>query len=457
MLLSMICMQKLNQRFRNDEGRVVLMKNVKRNAFAAMAAGILVGLMAPVNAQETRRPDSDFAPVFFFDAISYAADHKDKSRIDFYVQVPYEELRFVKEGEGFIARYAVTLTIENAEKKFLQDRSWSVDVRVPEFSQTISRKLYSLAYQSLEVSPGNYQISLVVKDEHSRIGGKLTRAMLISDYNKESLTLSDIMIVSRLTTTAEGKSRIVPNISGNVGTEGDGFFLYFEVYDSTASGAVTLTSKIYDQAKELLRESSREERLSTARTQAFMKVDSLTLPVGTFLVTVEAVKVGGETGPLASTSRPFTVRWSDIPMSITDLSKAVEQLRYVAQPSEYDFMRDATTDAERKTRFLDFWNKRDPDPSTPRNELMEEYYQRVEYATKNFGHFIEGWKTDMGMVYIRFGPPDNVERHPFDAGNKPFEVWYYYQFERQFIFVDDSGFGDYRLRYPTTDLWGRIR
>src|SRR3990170_1090084 len=146
MLLSMICMQKLNQRFRNDEGRVVLMKNVKRNAFAAMAAGILVGLMAPVNAQETRRPDSDFAPVFFFDAISYAADHKDKSRIDFYVQVPYEELRFVKEGEGFIARYAVTLTIENAEKKFLQDRSWSVDVRVPEFSQTISRKLYSLAY-----------------------------------------------------------------------------------------------------------------------------------------------------------------------------------------------------------------------------------------------------------------------------------------------------------------------
>jgi len=395
--------------------------------------------------------------LFFFDAISYAGDHRDKSRIDFYLQVPYEEIRFVKEGEGYVARYDVTLTIENVAKKMLLDRSWAVDVRVPEFAQTVSHKLYSLAYQSLELDPGNYQVSLVVKDQESRVGGKLTRAMLISDYSKESLTLSDIMIVSRLTTTLEGKSRVVPNISGNVGTEGEGFFLYFEVYDSTASGTVRLTSKIYNQAKELVKKSMQQEALTAERTQSFMKIDSLTLPVGTYLVSVEAVKTGGGSDRQASTSRTFSIRWSDIPLSITDLTKAVEQLRYIAPPAEYEYVRDAATDEERKTRFLDFWTKRDPDPSTPRNELMEEYYQRVEYAAKNFGHFIEGWKTDMGMVYIRYGPPENIERHPFDAGNKPFEVWYYYQQERQFVFVDDSGFGDYRLRYPTTDLWGRIR
>lgn len=428
---------------------------IKKHLIATVGLGMFAGLVAPVSAQ--RSPASNYVPLFFFDAISYAAENKGKSRIDFYVQVPYEELRFVKEGDGYLARYDVTLVIENAEQKFLHDRSWSVDVRVPDFSQTVSRKQYSLAYQSITVDPGNYQVSLSVKDQDTKTGGKLKRSMLVSDYTNAPLTLSDIMIVSRLTTTAEGKNRVVPNISGNVGTEGEGFFLYFEMYDSTGSGTVALTSKIYNQKKELVREITREENVLSARTQTFMKIDSLSLPVGTYLVTVEATKRGETADPAVSTSRTFTVRWADIPMSITDLSKAVDQLRYIAQPSEYDYLREAETDEERKTRFLDFWNKRDPDTSTPRNELMEEYYQRVDYATKNFGHFIEGWKTDMGMVYIRFGPPDNVERHPFDAGNKPFEVWYYYQLERQFLFVDDTGFGDYRLRYPTTDLWGRIR
>ena len=88
---------------------------------------------------------------------------------------------------------------------------------------------------------------------------------------------------------------------------------------------------------------------------------------------------------------------------------------------------------------------------------MDEYYARVEYAKKNFQSFLEGWRTDRGMVYIRFGPPQNVERHPFDSDNKQYEIWYYYNQNREFIFVDETGFGDYRLRYPETDLWGRVR
>jgi len=207
-------------------------------------------------------------------------------------------------------------------------------------------------------------------------------------------------------------------------------------------------------------ESAQTERTTGPRMQAFLKVENLKLPVGAYLIAIEARPVPRDSaydGKIASTSRSFTVRWTDIPSSITNLEKAIDQLRYIAQPSEYDFIRDAKVDEERKRRFLEFWVKRDPDQSTPRNELMEEYYRRVEYSNKNFTHYVEGWKTDMGMVYIRFGPPDNVERHPFDMNTKPYEVWYYYQIERQFVFVDETGFGDYRLRYPTTDLWGRIR
>ncbi|MFW6348738.1 MAG: GWxTD domain-containing protein, partial [Cyclonatronaceae bacterium] len=43
-------------------------------------------------------------------------------------------------------------------------------------------------------------------------------------------------------------------------------------------------------------------------------------------------------------------------------------------------------------------------------EVMALYYQRVVEANMQFTSFKEGWKTDMGMVYIIFGPPWYVDR-----------------------------------------------
>jgi GWxTD domain-containing protein len=144
-------------------------------------------------------------------------------------------------------------------------------------------------------------------------------------------------------------------------------------------------------------------------------------------------------------------------MTILEIDKAIDQMRYIAKEIELDSIRAGSTEEDRRNRLLEYWKKRDPDPQTPRNELMEEYYQRVAYANNNFATFTEGWKSDRGMIYIRLGPPENVERHPFDNNARPYEIWSYYTQNREFVFVDESGFGDYRLRYPTTDLWGRVK
>jgi hypothetical protein len=59
----------------------------------------------------------------------------------------------------------------------------------------------------------------------------------------------------------------------------------------------------------------------------------------------------------------------------------------------------------------------------------------------------------MGMVYILFGAPNDIERHPFDIGSKPYQIWYYWEINRQLVFVDETGFGDYRLVTPIHDLY----
>jgi hypothetical protein len=59
----------------------------------------------------------------------------------------------------------------------------------------------------------------------------------------------------------------------------------------------------------------------------------------------------------------------------------------------------------------------------------------------------------MGMVYIIFGEPSNIERHPYEMDTKPYEIWAYYNINKQFVFVDNSGFGDYRLITPIWDTF----
>ena len=406
---------------------------------------------------DVRQAEVDVNPVFFFDAIVYASDQPGNSRIDFYVQVPYYELRFTRESDFFAARYDVTLNISRVNGQIVQERSWSVDVHAKDIAQTTSQKLYSLTQRDVDVEPGQYRITLQVKDQDSKKVGKAERSLLVTNFAKDSLSLSDVMLVSRLTTSANGRMAIVPNIRGSIGTEEEAFFLFFEVYNKFPLDSVDLSWKIFSSEKKEMKQGQSLEAITGQKTQSFLKLDSLNLPVGIYLLTVDARPWPDTSRMVATTSRSFSVQWADMPFTITDIDKAIDELRYIADAKDLDYVRGGATLEERRKRFVEFWAKRDPDPSTPRNELMEEYYRRVDYANKHFSHYLPGWKTDMGMVYIRFGPPENIERHPFDMNTKPYEVWYYYQLERQFIFVDETGFGDYRLRYPTTDLWGRVR
>ena len=105
--------------------------------------------------------------------------------------------------------------------------------------------------------------------------------------------------------------------------------------------------------------------------------------------------------------------------------------------------------AEADATWNEFWKARDRSPNTTENEIKTEYYRRLRYADVNYGVFgRDGWKSDFGMVYITYGPPSEIERHPFDRDSKPYQVWYYYERKLRFLFVDHNGYGEYELQYP---------
>jgi GWxTD domain-containing protein len=87
-----------------------------------------------------------------------------------------------------------------------------------------------------------------------------------------------------------------------------------------------------------------------------------------------------------------------------------EEVKLLITPEEEAAFKKLSGDEE-KDRFIElFWTKRDPSPGSQENEFKDEWYKRLDYVTKTYssGSVSRGWHTDMGRVYMIFGPPFRV-------------------------------------------------
>lgn len=420
----------------------------------------MVGIVAVYLKAQAERTHPDYAVSnLFVEAFAFASDQTGKGRVDIYVQIPYPEIKFIKEEEQYTGRFEISAAIISKEKQELWQKSQLVELKLKDFSQTVSNRYFSLKQFSTDIAPGKYELLVQVTDQESKRVEAFKRSVIVKDFGNDTLALSDVMMVRHMSISGTHKN-IAPNLTGMINNEQTSLSLFFEIYNRAQLDSVKLKCKLINSKQEIAAQRTKIEPLAGIRTQIIWQVDTLSIAPEKYLLVVEAAgtsKTDSSKSFRASVPRTCTVRMKNMPLLITDIDKAVEELQYIAKGGEIDYIRDAATPDEKQKRFIEFWAKRNPNPKEPNNDLMEEYYSRVEYANKNFENYMEGWKTDRGMVLIQFGPPQNIERHPFDAENKPYEIWYDYSQNRQFIFVDETGFGDYRVRYPETDLWGRVR
>ncbi len=86
-----------------------------------------------------------------------------------------------------------------------------------------------------------------------------------------------------------------------------------------------------------------------------------------------------------------------------DLLQAVQ---YISTDNEFMLMAQS---ANKKLAVDNFWLRASNDTERAR-ELVKVWYNRATYANIYFTSYKEGWKTDRGMIYMVFGPPQIVER-----------------------------------------------
>jgi GWxTD domain-containing protein len=82
----------------------------------------------------------------------------------------------------------------------------------------------------------------------------------------------------------------------------------------------------------------------------------------------------------------------------------IEPLSYLASQDEMIQLRSA---AKQKAALDAFWIKCGGNVDKAR-ELIRIYYTRVLYSNYYFTSYKEGWRSERGMIYIIYGPPDKV-------------------------------------------------
>ena len=390
---------------------------------------------------------------YYQDFLNFSSEESNQTRLDIFVQVPYAEVQFVKSFSGFEANYTVTVTIFDGKKeRLIVEKLWTEKLFAQEFDQTISKSNFNLSMRSFTLAPGNYHVRTAIEDLDSRKTYSSENQFLVKDFSGEA-SLSDIMLIAKRN-VIDGTSKILPNVARNIISHRDGIPMFFEIY-SKQSGPVYLEYKITDKDQKVMFQKAEIRTIDSGKTQVFYTIDSLSLSLGNFTINVSLRDDNNNL--LSLSSKTFTSRWVGIPQTIVDLDKAIAQIVYIASDKEIRHIEAAQDNEEKIKRYLDFWKSKDPTPNTEENEIFNEYYRRVAYANDNFSHYQEGWRTDRGMVFIILGTPSNVDRHPFDYDSKPYEIWEYYELNRSFVFVDETGFGDYRLVTPLYGDYYRFR
>ncbi len=394
-------------------------------------------------------------PFFYYNALNFIDEDSSLTRIDLYIQVPYTQLTFIKDGNSFTSTYEISAGIYDTKDKIITEKIWSERISLATYSESISRGGSNISLRSFRLQPGEYKIKIYMEDRESKRNATANADLNVRNFRTYNFSVSDILLVKDYSEIG-GTRRIVPNITNNIVFSDSGFYIFWEFYKQSEDSLFNVNCKIKNQDGEVVLNFDTPYRFSADKNPVFLKIQKQDFKLGEYIVTVSAISNNPNEGPYNVSKKIFS-RWIGVPKSIVDLNKAIEQMIYITSRENIKNMLNLKEESERFSMFMDFWKSKDPTPSTADNELMDEYYGRIEYSTKNFSNYMEGWKTDMGMVFVILGPPNNVDRYPFNYDTPAHEVWEYYNLNRKFVFVDYSGFGDYRLLNRDYSGWFKYR
>lgn len=440
------------------------------------------------------------APSFFMDHIHLPYD-EENTLVNIVFRINYEYLTFRRistfDADSPIERYESEIQIVFdfydkdtpvvPDRPFIARETWSTKVIANSYEETQSDQLYITGKQSVVLKPESYNMIPTIIVNGQEVSGIAQRAAInqrtrnlnrrdrerINEMMNRSLmhvpkfsadTTSYIILLEKH--TAPNPPKLL-NMARNVNYAQD-FSVLFGMNRNIQADSITVvltdnganpvstqrnqivwnhkidsTDLWYENNIKLERSDSGINVMTTNEDKHYTNY-LLNIPNHQFRNAWHTLtfKAWNEGTSVELGSKQYLSRWFDIPSSLLNLDVAIDNLKFILEPDRIRDMRRGNAE-EKERKFREFWAGRDPTPDTDFNELMTEYYNRIDFAYRTFTTPSRpGHDSDQGRIYITYGPPDSIERR-FPPNGATQEVWEYGS--RTFIFSATSGFGDFQL------------
>jgi len=403
---------------------------------------VLAGLLVAAGARAAGElsPLRSVQPPLFTADVTVAIDSTARSSVDVTFTVPYVELSWNKVERGFAGGAGFSVVFEPRDRRRLYGDSWERRVLVERFEATRNIRNQLVVRRTFDMPPGRYKVRVGVRDVSSMMESGAEDVLELKDLGKVPVGFSDLELG-----LGDSAASFVP-VATRRFTDGAAGLVARAVIVDRRPGEwprrASLRWKITEPDGVLAHEGDTTVTLAQQAQSIQIRPRFGELFIGDYVFEVERV----EGKSRWRTSRSFEVEESGPPRG-REFALMLEALSYIADQDEVEGMRDLTEDRQVEA-WERFWARRDPTPETPVNENLIEFYRRLRHATRHFQGIGPGWRSDMGRIYIRYGPPDQVESQPGSATMPAIETWYYHQPYRRFIFADREGFGRYTLLNP---------
>jgi GWxTD domain-containing protein len=344
-------------------------------------------------------------------------------RIEVNYEIPYTSVTFIRDSTDYVARFTVRIQCWDSRDNQVAAQDWDRVIRLPNYEGTVRGQDEFKGRDTLRVAMGRFDAEVAFQDRQSE------RAQTWRFKIEPPRYLSDLRIESK-----PGRA-VFQSI--------DTLQVYFETYDRNSEldscrARITREGRVYAAQQVAVAHDS--WRLAHRLDFPLSALDD-----GDYELQVEAL------GPKLKTAVVRNARFqvgNSFFRSERGYKEKVNQLVYIATDAEMQKLLKATA-GERESLWNAFWKLKDRTPTTPLNETEEEYFQRIQYSIDHFGHGDLGWRSDRARVYVRLGPPDNIDASPFESPGNAREVWYYYSLSFTLTFEDVNGFGEYKLIDPS--------
>jgi GWxTD domain-containing protein len=306
-------------------------------------------------------------------------------------------------------------------------------------------------------------LRLAVRDSANGRSGEILKRTALRSYS-DDLSVSDLFLASHVQKALGGgefeRQGLVlwPNPSRifRATEESQFLFVYFEVnhmpFGADASSVYAATCAVTDSTGQALWSSRKTDIPKTGGSFARIEKIPLTgLKPGPARVCVEINDAG--TGQRAKSGREFRIAAEKpahalmIPMTEKDIRRYRDQLAVLSTPEERKLF-DRLDPVGKQQFLLKFWKSKDPDPATPENEFMAEYFTRLAYCEERFKG---GLRSDMARIVLKYGyPVDILRKADRREYRKPVEIWTYgIDGRTEFVFVDRLDDGQYVMIHST--------